>query len=256
VSPDNVFACWAPTGGDWSGWVKPVLFAHLPRPLASVSSVEPPNLEWLPSAAERVALVIDLPGPASVEMGLAAAGRGYRPVPLFNACPPPVTTDPAVTAEDPSVVDVTSILAALVQGMDRLRQSNLPPNAPPAFLVDADRQTARRPLTTGAFDNRSVVFATDFPSAALLSARGIGRAILVRAGPGQPGADLAHGLQPWQGGIALELKVLTEPGPPVAYKLPKTGWLAGILLRFRSWLGMRRNPAGEFGEFIPAASGG
>jgi hypothetical protein len=257
VSPDEAFECWAPAGGAWSGWVKPVLFAHLPRPLPYVPAGEPPNLDWLPPVAERVALVIDLPGPASVELGLAIAGRGYRPVPLFNACAPPLATDAAAPTEDPCVVDVTSILAGLVHGMDRLRESALPPDAPPAFLVDADRQAPRRPLTVGAFDNRSVVFATDFPSAALLAAREIRRAILVRANPGQPAADLAHALQPWQSsGIVLEHKVLSEAGPPVPYKLPRVGWLSGALLRFRSWLGMRRNPAGEFGEFIPAASGG
>src|SRR5262249_18281438 len=109
MNREEVFECWAPTGAMWSGWVKPVLFAHLPRPLPSPPEFQPPDLSWVPPEAERVALVIDVAGSESAEIGLALAGRGYRPVPLFNACPPPVA-NAQETVEDPSVVDVTSIL--------------------------------------------------------------------------------------------------------------------------------------------------
>ncbi|HJZ92073.1 MAG TPA: hypothetical protein VKE40_14455 [Gemmataceae bacterium] len=256
MNREEVFECWAPAGSTWSGWVKPVLFAHLPRPLPSPPEIQTHDLSWVPLAAEHVAFVIDIPGPASVELGLALAGRGYQPIPLFNACPPPVP-DAQETVEDPSVVDVTSILTALVHGCERLRQAALDPGAPPAFLVDANRQTPRRTVDVGAFDNRSVVFVTDFPSAAFLAGRGITKVILVREQATPPDSDLAYALGAWQrAGIAIEFKALSQPGAPSQYRLPRAGWLAGIRLRLSAWLTGRRNAAGEFGEFVPAASGG
>jgi hypothetical protein len=256
MNREEVFDCWAPTGATWSGWVKPVLFAHLPRPLPSPPELQTPDLSWAPPPADLVALVIDVDGPASVAIGLVLAGRGYRPIPLFNACPPPIP-EAQSPAEDPSVIDVTSILAGLVHGCERLRQAALTPDAPPAFLVDANRQTPRRTVDVGAFDNRSVVFVTDFPSAAFLAGRGITKAILIRDQANPPESDLAYALGAWQrGGIAIEHKALSDPGPPAPYRPTRAGWLAGFRFRLRAWLAWRRNAAGEFGEFVPAASGG
>src|SRR5436309_4375191 len=185
MTREELFDAWAPAGGPWSDWAKPVLFAHWPRPLPAVPETPPADFGWAPAVAERVALVVDLPGAASVHFGLALAAAGYRPVPLFNACPPPTDGEPGV-----AVVPVEPILAALAGGADRLRAAPPPADAPPAFLLDADRQTARRDLAPGAFDNRSVVFPTDVPSAARLAARGVTRAVLVRERPGPIGDDL------------------------------------------------------------------
>src|SRR5947209_18025924 len=83
MTREELFDAWAPAGASWSDWAKPVLFAHWPRPLPAVADVPPPDLSWVPPAADRVALVVDLPGAASVHLGLALAAAGYRPVPLF-----------------------------------------------------------------------------------------------------------------------------------------------------------------------------
>src|SRR5439155_13241715 len=112
---------WAPAGGTWSDWAKPAPFAHLPRELPPDSDTPPPDLSWVPAPGERVALVVDLPRAASVHLGLALAGIGYRPVPLFNACPPPVAPDHPAPPGDVSVVAVEPILSALVRGAERLR---------------------------------------------------------------------------------------------------------------------------------------
>jgi hypothetical protein len=261
MTREQVFEAWAPAGGTWSGWAKPVPFAHLPRELPPDPDVPPPDLSWLPPPAEWVAVVVDLPGAASVHFGLALAGIGYRPVPLFNACPPPVEAGaprPAAPAADVSVVAVEPILAALVRGAERLRATPPPADAPPAFLTDSDRQTPRRDLAPGAFDNRSVVFATDFPSAALMATHGITRAVVVREGPGPIGDDLTHALQLWQqGGVSLTRKWLSEPGPPAPLTLPKARWWAALWRRVRGLLpGSGRNASGEFGVFLPHPSGG
>jgi hypothetical protein len=251
VTREELFDAWAPAGGPWSDWAKPVLFAHWPRPLPAVPEIPPADLGWVPPPADRVALVIELPGPASVHVGLALAGTGYCPVPLFNACPPPIDGEP-----NAAVVPVEPILAALVRGADRLRTAPPPTDAPPVFLLDADRQTARREPSPGAFDNRSVVFPTDFPSAARLAAHGIMRALLVREHRGAIGDDLEDALRPWQtDGLRLEVKWLSEPGPSVPLILPQRTWWN----RLGRWLTRtypRRNLAGEFGSFIPHPTGG
>jgi hypothetical protein len=258
VTREELFEAWAPAGGVWSDWVKPAPFAHLPRELPPDPDVPPPDLSWVPAPGERVALVIDLPGAASVHLGLALAGAGYRPVPLINACPPPVEPGQPAPPADVSVVPVEPILAALVRGAERLRTSPPPADGPPAFLVDADRRTARRDLSPGAFDNRSVVFATDFPSAAGLARQGIRAVLLVRDRPGPFGDDLAHALQLWQqGGVSLTQKRLSEPGAPVPLVLPRRHWWAGLWRRVRGLLpGSGRSAGGEFGVFLPHPSGG
>ncbi|HKB05296.1 MAG TPA: hypothetical protein VKD90_23930 [Gemmataceae bacterium] len=258
MTREEVFEAWAPAGGTWSNWVKPAPFAHLPREMAPDPDVPPPDLSWVPPPVERFALVIDLPGATSVHTGLALAGIGYQPVPLFNSILPPVEPGEPAPAADVSVVAVEPILSALVRGSDRLRANPPPADAPPAFLIDADRQTSRRDLSAGAFDNRSVVFVTDFPSAALLARHGITRAVLVRQQPGTMGEDLTHSLQLWQqGGMTLVRKWLSEPGPAVPLTLPKPGWWIGLARRLRALLpGIGRNAAGEFGVFVSQAAGG
>jgi hypothetical protein len=251
MTRDDLFAAWAPADSPWSDWAKPVLFAHWPRPLPAVTDAPPVDVSWVPPAAERVALVVDLPGVASVHIGLALAATGYRPVPLFNACPPPAEGDPGA-----AVVPVEPILAALVHGADRLRGLAWPADAPPVFLLDADRQAARRDLAPGAFDNRSVVFPTDFPSAVRLAAHGIRRAVLIRADPGPIGDDLEDALRPWPSdGLRLEVKWLSQPGPPGPLALPRRTWLSGWW-RWLTRARPRRNAAGEFGAFIPHPTGG
>jgi hypothetical protein len=248
---EELFEIWAPTGGPWSDWAKPVLFAHWPRPLPAIQEPARLDLTGVPPVDDRVALVVDLQGVASVDLGLALAAVGYRPVPLFNALPPPRDGRPGV-----AVVLVEPILAALVHGAEQLRATTLPTDAPPAFLLDADRQSALRDVSPGAFDNRSVVFPTDFPSAARLAAHGIRRAVLVREQPGPIGDDLEDALRPWQtDGLQIDVIWLSQPGSPVPIALSRRTWLG----RLWWWLNRsypRRNRAGDFGAFIPHPTGG
>jgi hypothetical protein len=251
MTRDELFDAWAPAGGPWSDWAKPVLFAHWPRPLPADPEPPPPDLSWVPPPAERAAMVIDLPGAPGVHLGLALAAAGYRPVPLYNAVPPPAEGDAGA-----SVVVVEPILAALVHGADRLRASPPSADAPPAFLLDADRQVARRDLAPGAFDNRSVVFATDVPSAVRLAAHGVRRAVLVRERPGPIGDDLEEVLRSWQAdGLRVDVKWLSQPGPPGPLALSRLGWWARLWRRLTR-ADPRPNPAGEFGAFIPHPSAG
>jgi hypothetical protein len=258
MTRDESFEAWAPPGGTWSNWAKPALFAQFPTVLPEDTEPAAYDLSWVPRPDERVAIVVDLPGAASVHFGLALASLGYQPVPLFNACLPPghaAATDP--TGVNAAVVRLEPIVAALARGADQLRAN--PPRAgrPPAFLIDADREARHRPVAPDAFDNRSVVFVTDFPSAATLTAHGITRAVIVRQQPGPVGADLAYTLQVWQqAGVRLEAKAPSEPGPPASLVLPRPRWWTGLVRRLTGTFGFRRNAAGEFGGFIPHPSAG
>src|SRR5437870_2034209 len=90
---------WAPDEGAWSLWARPTLFGQIPvstRPFGSALSemrAEQPWLNvplgWAPPPAENAALILDLPEAEAVHLGLALAGRGYRPVPLYNGCTGP-----------------------------------------------------------------------------------------------------------------------------------------------------------------------
>jgi hypothetical protein len=260
MDKEAIFDAWAPEGALWSPWCKPVLFAHLPRALPKRDPVPDPDLSWAPPAAERIAIVVERPGLVSVALGLALAELGYRPVPLFNACPPPVPDplfEPFAKSAELALVDVDSILAALVIGVDRLRALNLPADAPPAFLLDSERGHSRMPVRSGLFDNRSVVFSTDFPSARFLRDHGISSAVVAN-GTGRPLAfDLEHALRAWSTeGIALFLKSAGKPGPPEPLALAAPTWWRALVVWFTSRLRFRRNPDGDFGRFIPEAASG
>jgi hypothetical protein len=251
MTRDEIFEIWAPPGAPWSGWVKPAPFAHLPREQpANVDPVAPTQFPWIPPPAGNSAIVVELPGALSVNYGLALAAIGYCPVPLFNAIPPP-------TPDGIAVVNVAPTLTALQNGAEIRRSAHLPADAPPAFLTDFDRQATHNPPLPGTFDNRSVVFVTDFPSAARLTGYGITSALLVRESASGLGDDLRLALQMWQKeGITLTAKWLSESNGPVPLRLPRPSWLAGLRHRLRVFFGFRRNPSGEFGEFIPHAAGG
>ncbi len=253
MEKEEVFEAWAPPGGVWSPWVKPAPFAFLPRTLPP--SPAPPRFstEGVPPILERLALLVELPGPLAVIVGLALAEQGYRPVPLFNACPPPWTE----TGPTPAAVDVDDILAALVERAAQLRMRTISPDAPPAFMVDADRQTPRIPFAPGVFDNRSVVFPTDFPSAAFLGSQDIKGIVLVRYGNGPVAWDLAAALRDWRrGGLPLRSWRLDLPGPPTPRALPRWGFLSEWGKRLWAHLSLRPNPLGGYGGLLSESSGG
>src|SRR5438034_11376896 len=217
MSKEAIYETWAPQDALWSRWAKPVLFACSnalqPRP---ANLDDPVDLSWAPAPSEHVALVLDLPGNQGVLMGLALAARGYRPVPLYNAVsnPQPFLETENGMREVITLVDVHPIMAALWHGAARLQGLALQPEAPPAFLLDANRRGVEEPFA-GCFDNRSVSFITDFPSSNFLLAHQIHGVLLVQISGHQPQPDLAHTLRRWQEArIAIDLKRLDTLGPP------------------------------------------
>jgi hypothetical protein len=246
----EAFESWAPPDGVWSVWAKPVLFVE--GVLAQPGAESPPAQRrveawWTPAATGDTAVVVDLPGDYSVEVGLALARRGYRPVPLYNCAPGP----------DP-VVKVDELVRGLFSGAAELRELRLPPNAPPAFLLDSCRW-ADLMLSSGQFDNRWLVFPQDFPSANFLLARGIGRVLLVResAQVRQPARDLAHVLLRWQeAGVAILAYATQSAGPLEPLTVWRPSHFRRLWYRALVLAGLRRHGGGGFGAAVPEDGGG
>jgi hypothetical protein len=264
----EVFEIWAPANSVWSPWAKPVLFAEeapgeagtalapqspkadIPSPglqqpcphLMGTGQGEGPalHLSWVPAAAGQTAMVLDLPGELSVHFGLALAQRGYRPVPLYNAAPGPN-----------ALVDVAQIQRILFQRAPELQTTALPPEAPPAFLLDSAR-LGHVSLSPGRFDNRWMVFPEDFPSANFLLSRGIGCVLLVQDFVGQPQKDLAHALLRWQESRLSVMVYGFKSGgtlEPITISRPshfKQLWYRALVMA-----GLRRHSGGGFGAMVP-----
>ncbi|MEH2003405.1 MAG: hypothetical protein V7L00_32650 [Nostoc sp.] len=264
MDESTVFDLWSPADSIWSPWVKPVLFAHLPRRLPIITQLPTPDFSWVPPVGQGKAIVVDLAGMDSVFLGLALAKKGYRPVPLFNSCPLPTAfvqerNLSLEATKELTRVDVESILATLVQGCDSLHQLDLPDNAPPAFLLDANRQgnsLAFRIVPENLFDNRSVVFITDFPSVNFFTEQRINSVIVVRQSDRKFASDLTYILNTWQkANLLLSYKPLSDPRPIQPLKIWAFPWL-GIWVRLIANLTLHKRPNGGFGGFIPSSSSG
>ncbi len=259
MSNERILEVWAPSGGLWSGWVKPVLFSYM-RGEEPAPDYVPQAWEtsWAPDTQESFALVLDLPGPEGVVAAIALSASGYRPVPLYNAIPTPIP----VTLPDAGgpiagvAVDAKSILAELYRSSEVLARIALPPNAPPAFLLDANRRGAFVPAPRD-FDNRSVCFTTDFPSAEFLKAHGIRGAVLVQSSGDQPRADLAHTLRRWQAEeIELRIKRLDVAGSPERFEVAPLSAVRRVWEKVMEATGLRRGPAQGFGRSVPEPGSG
>lgn len=243
----ELFEAWAPPECVWSPWAKPVLFAHMERERL-VAPDHPlhadPDVSWAPPAG-NTAIVVDLPGEAGVHMGAALAGRGYRPVPLYNTTPGP----------PPVVLDVRPIMWALHATVEKVLNAPLAPNAPPAFLLDTLRLRRER-RTEGAYDNRWGVFQQDFPSGTFMASQRISEVLLLSP-HGGVGVDIGRVLSVWnkQG---LQMKARSSMGTssiePLTPRKVLSWRLAGLFAMMA--LGLRRNSTGGFGSRIPVHSSG
>jgi hypothetical protein len=227
------------------------MFAQMPNapaPLVSAGPPDEPSIDasWAPPTAERVAIVVNLPGPDSVRMGLALAGRGYQPVPLYNCCAGPN-----------SVVAVEAIQAALAAGAAEMAGRRADAQAAPAFLLDSERLAGARAPQPGTFDNRWLVFPQDFPSANYLASQGIAAALVVQKEAGQPAEDLRHVLLRWQeAGLPIRHLGVAAGGPPQALTVERPSRFKWIWYRLAAGLGLKRNSAGGFGAVVPHVSSG
>ncbi len=252
LKKEEIFAIWADPKSLWSQWVKPVLFSFMEYELPSASPMTvTANMDWVPAPQVCAALVVDLPGPEGVHMATELARRGYRPVPLYNALPFPIISAHIARR----AVDVSSILAAMRAATDVLQPLPIAAEAPPAFLLDVNRRTPQFRLAVGDFDNRSICFSTDFPSAQLLNEKGIRTAIVVERGR-TPDQDLARVLAGWQaGGITLMRKDLANTAGPEPLRIEPPRWWQGVWYWLTVRLGLHGSSLGGFGAIIEPTGG-
>ena len=242
MNQQEVWEAWAPEHAWWSPWAKPVLIAQL-RPEQCAHRV---SLDWqsvdvsgLPTSSDRAAIVIDLGGADSVLYAMALAKRGFRPVPLFNACSGPN-----------AIVPVEGLQAAMIEAASELAAMAIDNHAPPAFLLDANRLEDTEKARPGQFDNRWMTFPQDFPSGSLLIARQIEMAVLLQDGS-RVGEDLAHVLLEWKdAGIRLQLHN-RKPGTAQSLTVLRPHGYRALWHRALAVLGLKRNSAGGFGSLIP-----
>ena len=248
MNREALFESWVPPAGVWSLWARPILFAQMPETGSApggADSWQTFDVSRAPGVGEQTVLVVDLPGAESVWLGLALARRGYRPVPLYNACTGPH-----------EVIDQRAIIEALRAGAEQLAGLALT-DAAPAFLLDSRRMMGPPRLNPGDFDNRWKVFPEDFPSAAFLSSRGFRRAMLIQRGSREPREDLAHVLRRWQdAGLSIEAKDVADGAPPQPITVKRPPWYRRAWLRVLELFGLGRGSPGGFGHVVPQPSHG
>jgi hypothetical protein len=250
MNNEDLFLMWAPPGGRWSDWVKPVAFAQIPKSAGAMEKGHLPDWRTLPAdwlaKPSDTALVIDLPGPTAIAYAVAAAHRGWRPVPLFNAC--------TGAAE---VVNMQTVIRALHEATYQLPEAKMRDDAPPAFLLDAGRLPLDKPLRPGVFDNRWMVFPQDFPSASYLQAQQIQRVLVVRQTAKSPLEDLSHVLRRWQeAGIEILQHDPQGTADPQKFDVKPPPKYRSLWHRLLAMTGLRRSAAGGFGSIIPQPSSG
>ncbi|MES1243181.1 MAG: hypothetical protein ABUT39_16330 [Acidobacteriota bacterium] len=258
----QLFEVWAPEDSVWSRWAKPALFAGGPQvlepavsapampamPVHPVDPVAPPGSGSYSQAPfdPWTAFVVDMPGERSVEIGMALARTGYRPVPLFNTA-----------YHQFAIVPVYPILKRLRDGAEELQGLAIPSDAPPVFLLDAKRLEPGAPPEPGKFDNRWAVFPQDFPSANFLLSNNVRRVVLLQEErlQGAPRTDLAHVLLRWQeAGVEIYAQDPDGTMSPRPVQVAKPSAFRSLFYRALTLSGLRRSSAGGFGSVIPIPS--
>jgi hypothetical protein len=214
MTRDEVFEAWAPPASAWHAWAKPVAFAQMADAPEGAVGAEP---EAPLGARGDLAAVVDLPGEASVLMGVALARRGFRPVPMFNA---------VSSGADDDVVDMSVVQRALAGAARGLASLRLATDAPPAFLLDSRRR--RWVLVMARHDNAHAVTGADFPSGTLLKERGLREIVLVQQRAGLPAPDLHAVLKAWQD-AGLVMSVATPRSRPAPRRLAALPWRTRVL---------------------------
>jgi hypothetical protein len=249
MTKEELFESWAPSTSIWSPWAKPVLFSHMNNiAVPALAPAEPIiDLAWAIDPKRATAIVADLPGAVGVVTGLALAAIGYRPVPLYNACP--------ALLGDAQIIDTGSILLALAENAASIKSYAIPDDAPPVFLLDALRNPVGAPRTPGLFDNRSISLPTDFPSANLLLSHGIQQVVLIDVLQRPPQADLSHTLLRWQeAGLPIFVKTPADSGPPRPITIQRPNKFRLLWYNLLARAGLIRNPLGGFGGKLPMQS--
>lgn len=252
LSAGRIYEIWCGDENPWRPWVKPSPFVGLEGASEGGEGAHPfrraappwgnVDTSWAPVPAST-AIVVDLEGADSLWAGLALAARGYRPVVSINARSAPG-----------EAIDMAPLASALREGARHPLAFHGGSSPRPAFLLDARRARAERPLVPGAFDNRWVLFPGDLPDAGTLLERGVTSLLAVQRGP-TPQPDLHDVLCGYQReGLTLLLFDAAADRPAVR---PARLSCSPALVRFarhvaRELSSTNRQPDGSFGAYVKA----
>lgn len=168
----EAYKVWAPFGKKWTDWVRPVPFIAAQADVKGyhAGALCIPEIEFVDETWKDAAVIVDLPGDESVEIGLALAKLGYRLIPIYNG---------TIEQENArATVDNQTVGAALLHGAEELAQIEIKDDALPAFLVDKNRLN-RFKLDISLFDNSWDVYPQDIPSADYFLKNGIKEIIVI-----------------------------------------------------------------------------
>ena len=167
----DIFKIYAPYGAKWIDWIRPVPFVAIDiynrKP---ISNWKDRKVMFINEYDKNTAIFIDLPGIESIELGVALARIGYRPIPVFNG------TDEQQGAR--ATTDTYLIESCLINGGEKLKTIFLNNNANPAFLLDSYRINRYR-SNESIFDNSWDVYKQDVPSAKYFIKNDITKIIVV-----------------------------------------------------------------------------
>lgn len=255
MTKEEALQIWTPPQSRWSQWVKAILFAFMDGQFApSRPRSLKINLDWAPKNNDT-AIILNLSREDGVFWGIELAKQHYQPIPLYNALPFPPDTKMTPRSRPVATVVVEPILAALYEESAVLQKIRLPNDAPPAFLLDADREIALADPVAGVFENRSVCFPTDFPSPDFLIACGIRKAILVQ-NDNEIAHDLNRVLLPWQeSGIQIFRKSPHDRIGADRITVKRVSTLRSAWERLRIIFGLRRGELGGFGGTLSSSGG-
>lgn len=248
-----LYQIWAPEVSAWSKWVSPSFFAQIEcgEHYASTSS-NVPSLGWPESyMGSQSAVVVDLPGAESIRYGIALAKRRYRPIIINNASPGPSRRDMILGATSNSTYNLLALANEICATRSILQALNLPPNAPPAFILDSRRLKGDQAMRKVLFDNRWMVFPQDFPTASYLTERGIKKVMVVQEMLSRPQRDLADVLLHWQrSGIQIFLKEALGNNLPSEIIISAPNQFTEFIQDLLTSVGLREESIGGFGSTV------
>ncbi len=167
----EIYKIYAPLGAKWTEWIRPVPFIAIDTyNRKSISTWVDRKVMFLKQYEPDTAIFIDLPGKESIELGIALAPMGYRPIPIFNGTDEQKGSKPTT--------DTYLVESSLITGSQKLKNIHLENNANPVFLLDSYRINRYR-ATKSMFDNSWDLYGQDIPSAEYFIENGIKKIIVI-----------------------------------------------------------------------------
>lgn len=171
MNGEEIYKIYAPIDAKWTEWIRPV-------PFVAISTYNrTPAINWidrkitfLNQYEPGTAIFVDLPGEESIELGIALAYLGYRPIPIFNG------TDEQEGSK--ATTDTYLIEKHLINASEKLKNINLKKDANPVFLLDSSRMN-RYKANESVFDNSWDLYKQDIPSLEYFKKNNIYKIIIV-----------------------------------------------------------------------------